>query len=51
MAEGRYKKCPTAEEIMKKRRQVEELIGQGTPRLDAIREIGVVAQTYYRWRR
>ena len=26
-------------------------MGQGVPRLDAIREIGVVEQTYYRWRR
>ena len=27
------------------------LIGQGLSRLDAIRQIGVVEQTYYRWRR
>ena len=26
-------------------------MGQGMPRLDAIRQIGVVAQTYYRWRK
>jgi len=26
-------------------------MGQGMPRLDAIRQIGVVEQTYYRWRR
>lgn len=26
-------------------------MGQGMARLDAIREIGVVEQTYYRWRR
>ena len=44
-------KRPTAEEIVNKLRQVEVLMGQGMPRLDAIREIGVVEQTYYRWRR
>jgi transposase-like protein len=27
------------------------LVGQGKARIDAIREIGVVEQTYYRWRR
>jgi len=26
-------------------------MGQGVPRLDAIRQIGVVEQTYYRWRK
>ena len=26
-------------------------MGQGMSRLDAIRQIGVVAQTYYRWRK
>ena len=26
-------------------------MGQGMPRLDAIRQIGVVEQTYYRWRK
>jgi len=26
-------------------------MGQGLSRLDAIRQIGVVEQTYYRWRR
>ena len=44
-------KRPKPEEIVNKLRQVEVLIGQGMPRLDAIREIGVVEQTYYRWRR
>ena len=44
-------KRPTAEETVNKLRQVEVLMGQGMPRLDAIREIGVVEQTYYRWRR
>ena len=32
-------------------RQVEVLMGQGMARLDAIRQIGVVEQTYYRWRK
>jgi putative transposase len=32
-------------------RQVELLMGQGMARLDAIRQIGVVEQTYYRWRK
>lgn len=44
-------KRPKPEEIVSKLRQVEVLLGQGMPRLDAIRQIGVVEQTYYRWRR
>ena len=39
------------EEIVSKLRQVEVLMGQGMSRLDAIRQIGVVEQTYYRWRK
>ena len=39
------------EEIVTKLRQVEALVGQGMSRIDAIREIGVVEQTYYRWRK
>ena len=39
------------EEIVTKFRQVEVLVGQGAARIDAIREIGVVEQTYYRWRK
>ena len=42
---------PKPEEIVTKLRQVEVLIGQGMKRIDAIREIGVVEQTYYRWRK
>jgi len=42
---------PKPEEIVTKLRQVEVLMGQGLSRLDAIRQIGVVEQTYYRWRR
>ena len=37
------------EEIVTKLRHVEVLVGQGKARIDAIREIGVVEQTYYRW--
>ena len=44
-------KRPKPEEIITKLRQVEVLIGQGMARLDAIRQIGVVEQTYYRWRK
>jgi transposase len=39
------------EEIVSKLRQVEVLMGQGMSRLDAISQIGVVEQTYYRWRK
>jgi len=39
------------EEIVSKLRQGEVLMGQGVSRLDAIRQIGVVEQTYYRWRK
>jgi putative transposase len=42
---------PKPEEIVTKLRQVEVLVGQGKARIDAIREIGVVEQTYYRWRK
>lgn len=44
-------KRPKPEEIASKLRHVEVLIGQGLCRLDAIRQIGVVEQTYYRWRK
>ena len=39
------------EEIVSKFRQVEVLSGRGMSRIDAIREIGVTEQTYYRWRK
>ena len=44
-------KRPKPEEIVSKLRQVEVLMGQGMSRLDAIRQIGVVEQTYCRWRK
>lgn len=44
-------KRPKPKEIVWKFRQGEVLMGQGTPRLDANRQIGVVEQTYCRWRK
>ena len=40
-----------AEEIVAKLRQVEVLQGQGTTIAEAVRQIGVTEQTYYRWRK
>ena len=42
---------PKPEKIVTKLRQIEVLVGQGMKRIDAIREIGVVEQTFYRWRK
>ena len=39
------------EEIVSKLRQVEVLQGQGMPVAQAVRQIGVSEQTYYRWRK
>lgn len=39
------------EEIVLKLRQIEVLQGQGKPIADAVRQIGVTVQTYYRWRK
>ena len=39
---------PKPEEIVVKLRQVEVLMGQGMPRIDALRQISVTEQTYYR---
>ncbi len=39
------------EEIVTKLRQVEVLVGQGLARVDAIREVRIAEQTYYRWRK
>ena len=39
------------EEIVIKLRQVEVLVGQGMARIDAIREVRITEQTYYRWRK
>ena len=40
-----------AEEIVLKLRQVEVLQGQGNLIADAVRQVGVTQQTYYRWRK
>jgi hypothetical protein len=46
MARKRYK----PEEIVAKLRQIDVLVSQGKPMVDAIRQIGVSEVTYYRWR-
>ena len=47
MATKRHK----PEEIVSKLRQVDVLVGQGQPRIDAIRQMQITEQTYYRWRK
>ncbi len=47
MANKRHK----PEEIVTKFRQVDVLVGQGMARIDAIRQVRIVEQTYYRWRK
>ena len=42
-------KRPKSEELVVKLRQVEVLIGHRMPRIDAIKQISVIEQTYYRW--
>jgi hypothetical protein len=42
---------PKPEEIVVKLRQVEILMGQGMPRIDAIPRIGVTEQTCCRWKK
>ena len=39
------------EEIVTNLSQVEVLVGQGMARVDAIREVRITEQTYYRWRK
>jgi putative transposase len=41
----------TPEEIVSKLRQVDVLVGQGQARIDAIRQVSITEQTYYRWRK
>lgn len=36
------------EEIVSKLRQVDVLVGQGTGRVDTIRQVSITEQTYYR---
>ena len=45
------RKTPKAEEIVANLRQVELLLSQGKPAVEAVRAIGVTEATYYRWRR
>ena len=47
MANKRHK----LEEIVTKQRQVEVLVGQGMARIDAIREVRITEQTFYRYRK
>ena len=47
MARKRYK----PEDVVLKLRQVEVLQGQGMAIADAVRQIGVKVQTFYRWRK
>ena len=47
MATKRHK----PEEIVTKLRQGEVLAGQGTARVNAIRQVRITEQTYYRWRK
>ncbi len=39
------------EEIVSKLRQVDVLVGQGMNQTDAIRQVSITEQTYYRWRK
>ena len=39
------------EDIVSKLRQIEVLQGQGMTVADAVRQIGITQQTYYRWRK
>ncbi len=39
------------EEMVAKLRPVEVLVGQGQPRIDAIRKVQISEQTDYRWRK
>ena len=47
MARVRY----SAEQIIAKLREVEVMLSQGATTAQACKQIGVVEQTYYRWRR
>ena len=41
----------TPEHIIRKLREAEVLIAQRLPAQQALRQIGVLEQTYYRWRK
>jgi putative transposase len=40
-----------SKEIVLKLQKIEILMGRGMSRLDAVRQIGVIERTYYRWRK
>ena len=44
-------KGPKPEELVSDLRKVEVLTGQGMPRLDVTRQISIIKQSYYRWRK
>ena len=44
-------KRPKPEEIVVKLRQVEVIMGEGMPRIDAIRQISITEQIYYSWKK
>ncbi len=44
-------KRPKPEGLVTKLRQVEVRVGQRMARFDAIREVRIAEQTYYRWRK
>lgn len=46
-----YLTVATELQIVSMLRQVEVLVGQGQLRIDAIREVQISEQTYYRWRK
>mgnify|MGYP000930398427 FL=1 len=45
------RKAFAVEEIIRYLREVEILCGQGKTIVEAVRQIGVTEQTYYRWRK
>ena len=45
------KKGFTAEQIIRKLREAEVLLGQGSTVGEVSRKLGITEQTYYRWRR
>ena len=45
------KKTFTPEQIINKLREAEIYINQGIPIAEASRKIGIIEQTYYRWRK
>ena len=49
MSEAASRSTVTADNSIDFLRQVEVLAGQGMARIDAIRQISITEQTYYRW--